>query len=343
MSVSRDVRETDASARLRARAPELEEIAAPVREGLERVEELIGHWLAVDVTLIDRLAGHILGARGKRMRPLLLLLAARAASAGTEPREPELLAAVVEFIHTATLLHDDVIDAAEERRGRPAAHRLWGNEAAILVGDFLYSRSFQMMNAYGRPRVMEILSETTNAIAVGEILQLLHCRNPGVDERAYLEAIERKTAVLFAASARLGALAAGREDLEEPLERYGLHLGRTFQLVDDVLDYRSESGRVGKTPGADLGEGKPTLPLIYALARVDEDERERLSEVLRRADRSRLPEVTATLERVRAFEDTLRFARLERDRALACLDALPPCAERTALERLARFACDRDY
>ncbi len=324
-------------------APELEDIAGSVRDGLEQVEELIGRWLAVDVTLIDRLAGHILGGRGKRMRPLLLLLAARAAAAGTEPREPELLAAVVEFIHTATLLHDDVIDEAAERRGRPAAHRLWGNEAAILVGDFLYSRAFQMMTAYGHPRVMEILSETTNAIAVGEILQLLHCRNPGVDERAYFEAIERKTAVLFAASARLGALAAGREDCEDPLHRYGLHLGRTFQLVDDVLDYRPESERVGKTPGADLAEGKPTLPLIYALARVEGEERERLAETLRRADGSRLPEVTAVLDRVHAFEDTLRLARLERDRALDCLAALPPSEARTALDRLARFACARNY
>jgi octaprenyl-diphosphate synthase len=326
-----------------APALELGEIAAPVREDLERVEERIGFWLSVDVTLIDHVAGHILGARGKRMRPLVLLLAARAAAAGAETREPELLAAVVEFIHTATLLHDDVIDEAEERRGRRAAHRLWGNEAAILVGDFLYSRAFQMMTAYGEPRVMQILSETTNAIAVGEILQLLHCRNPAVDERAYFEAIERKTAVLFAASARLGALAAGRPDLEDPLMRYGLHLGRTFQLVDDVLDYRLDSGRLGKTAGADLAEGKPTLPLIYALARITGEERARLVETLLSADGSRLPEVATLLERVHAFEDTLRLARNERDRALDCLGALPPSEERTALDRLARFACARDY
>ena len=324
-------------------APKLEEVACPVRARLERVEDLIRHWLAVDVDLIDRLAGHILGGRGKRIRPLLLLLAARAADPQAEPREPELLAAVVEFIHTATLLHDDVIDEADERRGRPAAHRLWGNEAAILVGDFLYSRAFQMMTAYGDPRVMEILSETTNAIAVGEILQLLHCRNPAVDERAYFEAIERKTAVLFAASARLGALTVGRRDLEEPLRLYGLHLGRTFQLVDDVLDYHPESGRVGKTAGADLAEGKPTLPLIYALARVEGEERERLAGILRLADGGRLPEVTAILDRVHAFEDTLNLARAERDRALECLEALPPCDEREALRALARFACARDY
>lgn len=328
----------------RAQPPHLEAIAAPVRERLERVDELMRQWLAIDVGLIERLAGHILGGRGKRMRPLLLLLVAQALESDQRPaHDPELLAAIVEFIHTATLLHDDVIDEADERRGRRAAHRVWGNEAAILVGDFLYSRSFQMMTAYGHPRVMDILSETTNAIAVGEILQLLHCRNPQVGERDYLDAIERKTAILFAASARLGALAAGREDIEEPLHRFGLHLGRTFQLIDDVLDYRPESGRLGKTAGADLAEGKPTLPLIYALERVEGEERERLAEALRRADASQLPEVTSLLERVHAFDDTLALARHERDHALAELGILPPSPARTALARLAAFACTRDY
>lgn len=347
MSLARPAAGTEADSRPSDAvvAAGLDAIAEPVRVGLEQTEALITRWLAVDVTLIDRLAGHILGGRGKRMRPLLLLLAARAAAGegGTAPREPELLAAIVEFIHTATLLHDDVIDEAQERRGRPAAHRLWGNEAAILVGDFLYSRAFQMMTAYGEPRVMDILSETTNAIAVGEILQLLHCRNPSVGEREYLEAIERKTAILFAASARLGALAACREDLEGPLHRFGLHLGRTFQLVDDVLDYRPSSGRLGKTTGADLAEGKPTLPLIYALARAGGEDRERLADALRRADGGRLPEVTALLDRVHAFEDTLALARRERDAALAELGALPVSPARDALARLAAFACDRDY
>src|SRR5512142_2291936 len=231
---------------------------------MKSVDALIRARLASDVVLINQIAEHIIGGGGKRLRPMLVLLAAQAL--GYTGRLHVLLAAVVEFIHTATLLHDDVVDESDLRRGRQTANALWGNAASVLVGDFLYSRAFQMMVEADDMRVMRLLADTTNQIAEGEVLQLLNVHNPDTDEAAYLRVIERKTAVLFAAATRLGALLAGVPAAQqEALARYGLNLGYAFQIADDVLDYVSDAGTLGKNVGDDLAEGKPTLPLIYAI------------------------------------------------------------------------------
>src|SRR5262249_1603486 len=233
---------------------------------MQAVNALIRARLSSDVVLVNQVAEHIVGGGGKRLRPLLHLVAARAA--GYRGRDQIALAAVIEFIHTATLLHDDVVDESDLRRGRKTANAVWGNAASVLVGDFLYSRAFQMMVELDRMRVMRILADTTNRIAEGEVLQLLNIGNPETSEAAYLDVIERKTAVLFSAGTRLGGVISDLpRDQEEALARYGLELGFAFQIADDVLDYVSDSGTLGKNIGDDLAEGKPTLPLIYAIAR----------------------------------------------------------------------------
>jgi len=242
-------------------------VQALVAAEMQAVNALIRTRLASDVVLVNQVAEHIVGGGGKRLRPLLHLVAARAA--GYRGRDQIELAAVIEFIHTATLLHDDVVDESDLRRGRKTANAVWGNAASVLVGDFLYSRAFQMMVELDRMRVMQILADTTNRIAEGEVLQLLNIGNPDTDETAYLNVIERKTAVLFAAATRLGAvLAELSAEQEEALAKYGLDLGFAFQIADDVLDYVSDAGTLGKNVGDDLAEGKPTLPLIYAIDRT---------------------------------------------------------------------------
>src|SRR5690606_17195366 len=225
--------------------------------------------------LINQIADHIISAGGKRLRPMLVMLAGHAAG-GAGPVHHQ-LAAIIEFIHTSTLLHDDVVDESDLRRGRSTANALWGNAPSVLVGDFLYSRSFQLMVELDRMPVMRILADTTNRIAEGEVLQLLHVRNPDTDETAYLNVIERKTAVLFAAGTRLGALASGADEaIQQALYDYGMHLGYAFQIADDVLDYSGDADALGKNLGDDLAEGKATLPLIRAMDRSDAATRERL-------------------------------------------------------------------
>src|SRR6478736_1363499 len=247
--------------------PDLPAIQALAREDMAAVDALIRRRLASDVVLINQVSEYIIGAGGKRLRPMLLLLAAQAL--GHRGPDAHQLAAVVEFIHTATLLHDDVVDESDLRRGRRTANAVWGNAASVLVGDFLYSRSFQLMVELDRMEVMRILADTTNQIAEGEVLQLLHVRNPDTDEAAYLRVIERKTAVLFAAATRLGALLAGADTKTcDALHEYGLQLGYAFQIADDVLDYVSDAGTLGKNIGDDLAEGKATLPLIHAIERA---------------------------------------------------------------------------
>jgi octaprenyl-diphosphate synthase len=237
---------------------------APVAEDLARVDALIGARLDSDVALVREVARYIVASGGKRLRPALLLLACRALGYEGEARFQ--LAAVVEFIHTATLLHDDVVDESHLRRGRSTANAAFGNAAAVLVGDFLYSRAFQMMVALDNMRVMQVLAEATNTIAGGEVLQLMGSHDPQVDEVRYLEVIRRKTAKLFEASARLGGVLAGSApQIEAGLADYGMHVGTAFQLIDDVLDYSGEETTIGKSLGDDLAEGKPTLPLIYAM------------------------------------------------------------------------------
>ena len=240
---------------------DLPPVLSPIAGDLQRVEAVIRARLASDVTLVRQVAAHIVDSGGKRLRPALLLLAANAVAARGEARFE--LAAVVEFIHTATLLHDDVVDMSQLRRGEATANAAFGNAAAVLVGDFLYSRAFQMMVGVDDMRVMRVLADATNTIAEGEVLQLMNCHDPEVDEARYLEVIRRKTAKLFEASGRLGAVLGGAPAaIEEGLAAYGMHLGTAFQLIDDVLDYSGDPDTIGKSLGDDLAEGKPTLPLI---------------------------------------------------------------------------------
>ena len=272
---------------------------------------------------------------------MLLLLAARAL--GHRGGDAHQLAAVVEFIHTATLLHDDVVDESDLRRGRRTANAVWGNAASVLVGDFLYSRSFQLMVELERMEVMRILADTTNAIAEGEVLQLLHVRNPDTDEAAYLRVIERKTAVLFAAATRLGALLAGTDAAtQQALHDYGLNLGYAFQIADDVLDYASDAATMGKNLGDDLAEGKATLPLIHAMACADAPLRERLRAIVEQADTGALPEVLAAIQAADALAYSRSRASTYAQAAEAALQGLPESEGLAALRGLARYAVTRD-
>jgi octaprenyl-diphosphate synthase len=304
------------------------------------VDALIRARLASDVVLINQVAEHIIGGGGKRLRPMLHLLAARAA--GYQGHDHLPLAALIEFIHTSTLLHDDVVDESNLRRGRQTANALWGNAASVLVGDFLYSRSFQMMVELDSMRVMRILADTTNRIAEGEVLQLLNIGNPDTGEQAYLDVIERKTAVLFAAATRLGAVLAGLPQAqEEALAQYGLDLGHAFQIADDVLDYASDAGTLGKNIGDDLAEGKPTLPLIVAISRSGPAQAARLRAAIQAGGLDALDDVLAAIHATGALEASRERARDYAQRARDALDALPGSDARDALALLADYAVDR--
>jgi octaprenyl-diphosphate synthase len=308
------------------------------------VDDCIREALASDVLLINQVSNYIIAGGGKRLRPLLLVLCARACGYEGERHIP--LAAIVEFIHTATLLHDDVVDESDVRRGRRSAHAVFGNPAAVLVGDFLYSRSFQMMVTIDSMRVMDILAATTNTIAEGEVLQLLNLGDPEVSEAAYLSVIDNKTAKLFEAACRLAAVVAGEEPrVEEALAGYGTRLGRAFQLADDLLDYDGDSGELGKNVGDDLAEGKPTLPLILARERCSEDERRLIDTAVRgddgRAREQMLEEVLAIIRRTGALASTRERAREEARSALEALCVLPPSRWRSALEALAEYSYRR--
>ena len=326
----------------RTQIPDLPVIQAFADADMAAVDALIRRRLASDVVLINQVAEHIIAAGGKRLRPMLLLLAGRAL--GHQGADAHQLAAVVEFIHTSTLLHDDVVDESDLRRGRKTANALWGNAASVLVGDFLYSRSFQMMVELDRMEVMQVLADTTNRIAEGEVLQLLHVRNPDVDEAAYLRVIERKTAVLFAAATRLGALLAGADEAtQQRLHDYGLHLGHAFQIADDVLDYSADEAALGKHLGDDLAEGKATLPLIHAMAHSDAATRARLRSIVEQGDIDALPEVIAAIH-AQGSLDYSRARAIEYARAAeAALDGLDGNDAVAALHGLARYATDRDH
>lgn len=318
--------------------PAIQQLAAA---DMAAVDALIRRRLASDVVLINQVSEYIIGAGGKRLRPMLLLLSARAL--GRVDEDSHQMAAVIEFIHTATLLHDDVVDESDLRRGRSTANAVWGNAASVLVGDFLYSRSFQLMVELGRPEIMQILADTTNQIAEGEVLQLLHVRNPDTDETAYLRVIERKTAILFAAATRLAALLSGADQAtQDRLHDYGLNLGYAFQIADDVLDYASDAATLGKNLGDDLAEGKMTLPLIHAMQHADHATRERLRAIVEVGDVDALPEVIAAIQ----AHDSLSYSR-ERAlgfaaRAEAALQGLPDNEATAALHGLAHYAINRD-
>ncbi|MBN8715506.1 polyprenyl synthetase family protein [Thermomonas sp.] len=322
--------------------PDLKAIQALAAPDMAALDALIRRRLASDVALVNQIAEYIIGAGGKRLRPLLLLLAAGAL--GHRGADAHQLAAVVEFIHTSTLLHDDVVDESELRRGRRTANAVWGNAASVLVGDFLYSRSFQLMVELERMDVQKLLADTTNMIAEGEVLQLLHVRNPDTDEAAYLRVIERKTAILFAAATELGALLAGADAAtRQALRAYGLALGHAFQIADDVLDYASDAATMGKNLGDDLAEGKMTLPLIHAMQQADAATCAQLRRIVEHGDRDGMPAVQAAIARAGSL-DYSRARALEHARAAeSALAALPDNAYTEALRGLARYAVSRDH
>jgi len=306
------------------------------------VDRVLRASLASDVVLIRQVAEYIIGGGGKRLRPALLLLCAKAT--GYQGTQHHTLAAVIEMIHTATLLHDDVVDESDMRRGHATANAEFGNAASVLVGDFLYSRAFQMMVGVARMRVLEILAETTNAIAEGEVLQLINAGDADLDEAAYLNVIYRKTARLFEAASRIGAVLGGAPpNVEDALARYGMHLGTAFQLVDDILDYSGNAEAIGKNVGDDLAEGKMTLPLIHALANGTAEEAAVIRHAIAGGGRTDFAPVVAALARTGALAYARAHAQTEVERAQACLAALPDSPDLKTLLELTTFASTRTF
>ena len=317
-------------------------IKALVHDDLQAVNREIGARLQSDVALINQLAGYIVNSGGKRLRPMIVLLGAKAL--GHDGETHVKLAAVIEFIHTATLLHDDVVDSSAMRRGQSTANTIWGNEASVLVGDFLYSRAFEMMVEVNSMRVMEILAHTTNTIARGEVLQLLNCHDPDTTEERYRDVIQSKTAKLFEAAAMLAAVITGQSaDIETAMGKYGLHLGTAFQLVDDALDYGRGNPDLGKNVGDDLAEGKPTLPLIHALRTGSAAQRELLRGVIERGDHTQLETVVDTIESTGSIAYTARQAEAEAALAKEALVPLPESSYKQALLDLAVFSVERNH
>jgi octaprenyl-diphosphate synthase len=317
----------------------IRELVAP---DLKLVDQTILERLSSDVILINQLGSYIINSGGKRLRPLLALLAARACEYQGDAHIQ--VAAIVEFIHTATLLHDDVVDASELRRGKKTANAIWGNEASVLVGDFLYSRAFQMMVEIDHMRVLDILAETTNTIAEGEVMQLMNCNEPDTTEAQYIDVIQSKTAKLFEAATRLGAILADRdEETEVALAKYGMHLGTAFQLIDDTLDYSSTSEDIGKNIGDDLAEGKPTLPLIQAMRKSPTEQKNLISEAIRSGGLDNIDEVMQIIESTHSIAYTRELARGEADNAINSLNCLPETPYKKALAELAHFAVERSF
>lgn len=304
------------------------------------MDQLISKRLYSEVELIQQIAKHIIQSGGKRLRPLLVLISAHVFDfQGHEHIE---LATIIEFIHTATLLHDDVVDASDLRRGRNTAHMIWGNEASILVGDFLYSRAFQMMANIKHLRIMEVLADTTNSIAEGEVLQLMHRNNPAVDETRYMNVIRFKTAKLFEAATQLGAIISRCPlSQEAAMARYGLHLGTAYQLIDDVLDYDADKEELGKNLGTDLAEGKPTLPLIYAMKHGTPEQIKHIQTTITQGGLTNLEQILQTIHSTQALRYTKARARQEADLALQALHELPASAYRDALAALTDFVVER--
>jgi len=311
-----------------------------VGDDMAGVDRMICERLHSDVVLIGQLGQYIIGSGGKRLRPTIALLSARAHGYRGELHVK--LAAIVEFIHTATLLHDDVVDGSYMRRGKQTANLVWGNEASVLVGDFLYSRAFQMMVEIGDMRVMQILADATNTIAEGEVMQLVNCHDPDTTEGRYLEIIRNKTAKLFEAAARLGAVISGREaQTGDAVAAFGMHLGTAYQLIDDVLDYGASSQTIGKNVGDDLAEGKPTLPLLYAMWKGTGAQAAAIRRAIEEGGRDHLGEVLEAIESTGAIAYTARLAEQEARKALEGLVVLPPYRYRDALQALAQFCVNR--
>jgi octaprenyl-diphosphate synthase len=320
---------------------QLNDIRAPVADDLKGVDAEIRLQLESDVVLVSQVAQHIVGGGGKRLRPLAVLLAARAAGAGPSSGYVK-AAAIIEFIHTATLLHDDVVDDSHQRRGRNTANDVFGSAASVLVGDFLYSRSFQMMVDIGLLRVMQVMADATNTIAAGEVLQLMNAGDPDTTEQRYLDVIYRKTARLFEAGAQVAAIVAGApEGVEQALTDYGRHLGIAFQLVDDALDYRGDAAELGKNLGDDLAEGKPTLPLIHAMRAGSAEQAALIRSAIESGGSRDIAPIRAAIESTGGLDYTARLARSEADLAIQALAGLPESAFRESLAALAEFAVAR--
>lgn len=321
---------------------DLDLIRGLIAEDMDRVNAEIEQRLHTDVVLINQLSHYIVNSGGKRLRPALVLLSAGAFS---YPGEQHInLAAVIEFIHTACLLHDDVVDASLLRRGKETANQRWGNEASVLVGDFLYSRAFQMLVEVNSMRIMHIMAETTNTIAEGEVQQLLNRHDPETTQDRYLQVIFKKTAKLFEAAAQLGAVVSGcGEDRVLAMADYGRHLGIAYQLIDDVLDYSATSDELGKNIGDDLAEGKPTLPLLYAMAHSPPPQAELIQSSIETGGLKELTAIQSAIEETGAIAYTAQLAREEADQALAAIAGLPQSDYLEALRALARFAVERVY
>ncbi len=313
-----------------------------VKEEMEKVDDRIQDRLKSDIALINTMGTYITESGGKRLRPLILLLSARCCD--YQGNHHILLSAIIEIIHTATLLHDDVVDASATRRGQPTANIAWGNEASVLVGDFLYSRSFQMMVETNNMEVMRILAETTNAITQGEVMQLLNAHSSDITETQYFETIRRKTAKLFECAALLGASIANRNDETcKALANYGMYLGTAFQMADDILDYDAQSRKIGKDVGDDLAEGKPTLPLIHALKLADSRQKQVITKAIEQGDRDKMSEILGIVRSTGALDYTFKLAQTQARLAQSSIRGLPDNEYRTALERLAEFSIIRQH
>ena len=320
----------------------LDTLYAPITADMQAVDAVIRARLHSEVVLIRQVAEYIIGAGGKRLRPALVLYSAGAL--GYRGNHHQELAAVVEFIHTATLLHDDVVDESDLRRGNKTANALFGNAASVLVGDFLYSRAFQMMVSVGSMRVQQVLADATNTIAEGEVLQLLNCHNADVEVAQYLQVIRFKTAKLFEAAARLGAILSGAApQIEDGLARYGMHLGTAFQIVDDVLDYSGDEAATGKHLGDDLAEGKPTLPLIHAMKTGSPAQAGCVRRAIEAGGREEFPGVLDAIRATGALEFARRHAEEEVRLAVEAIAPLPVSIFKDSLVELAAFAVARDF
>jgi octaprenyl-diphosphate synthase len=314
----------------------------PVAGDFAAVNQLILDQLHSRVPLVEKIGHYIISAGGKRLRPLVVLLSARAC--GADSNEQHSLAAIIEFLHTATLLHDDVVDTSDLRRGRSTANALWGNAPSVLVGDFLYSRAFEMMVALGNMQVMQILANATNVIAEGEVLQLSKVRDANTDEATYMEVIRSKTAMLFEAASHSAAVLAGaKADQVEALREFGDALGIAFQLMDDLLDYSGDAAEMGKNVGDDLAEGKPTLPLIYTMRHGTEEQAALVRQAIQKGGTEDITPIREAVTASGALDYTARLAQQHADRAIALLDTLPASEYRDALEQLARFAVKRSF
>jgi octaprenyl-diphosphate synthase len=321
---------------------QLEDIRALVEDDLRRVDQTIVARLASDVVLVNQVSQYIISGGGKRLRPLGVVLAARAC--GYQGDQHTSAAAIIEFIHTSTLLHDDVVDGSDRRRGRDTANHVFGNQASVLVGDYLYSRSFQMMVELDDMRIQRVMADATNTIAEGEVLQLMNANDPDTTEQRYFEVIYRKTAKLFEAGAQIAAIVASAPaPVERAMVDYGRHLGTAFQLVDDALDYMASPEQLGKNLGDDLAEGKPTLPVIYTLTHAPAAEAARLRRAIEHGEVEELDAITRLIEHSGGLQYTARRAREEKDAAIAALQAVPPSRFRDALAGLAEFAVARTY